>query len=169
MKANEQEALMSDNDAVEIFEENTVISLFDELDKEIHFYEIASIEHNEKFYELLQPVDKLEGIGEDEAVIFEYVFEEGDTQKVFKPIYDEELLNEVFSVYLRGIADYDFDEESCDCGCEDCDCDDECDHGENCGCEGDCECTHEHVHSEECKHSESKETINKDKKFTTKK
>ena len=130
----EDKERLEDNGAVEIFEEDSTITLFDEVNNPMEFYEIASIEYDEKFYELLQPVEKVEGIEEDEAVIFEYEVEEGTTDKIFKPIFDEELLNTVFDVYLRAVSDYSFD----DCGCDCCNCDD-CDH------------EHEHDH-ENCDH-----------------
>ncbi|MDR2202117.1 MAG: DUF1292 domain-containing protein [Clostridiales bacterium] len=105
-----------DNGAVEIFDTDTVITLFDDDGNPIEFYEIASVEYGERFYELLRPVEPIDGIGEDEAVIFEYEVEDGTTDKLFKPIYDETLLSAVFDVYLRAAAD-------CECGCGDgCDC-----------------------------------------------
>ncbi len=128
----EDKERLEDEGAVEIFEEDSTITLFDEENNPIEFYEIASIEYNERFYELLQPVEKVEGIEEDEAVIFEYEVEEGTTEKIFKPLFDEELLNSVFNVYLRAVSDYSFDD--CGCGCSDC---------------GDCDCEHEHTHNHE--------------------
>ena len=58
----EDKERLEDNGAVEIFEEDSTITLFDEENNPIEFYEIASIEYDEKFYELLQPVEKVEGI-----------------------------------------------------------------------------------------------------------
>ena len=109
------------HDNVEIFTEDSVITLYDEENNPIDFFEIASIEYEEKFYELLQPVETIEGVDEDEAVIFEYSVDEDD-EKLFKPIFDEELLESVFSLYLAASADF----ESCGCGC------DSCGHGHDC-------------------------------------
>ncbi|MDE6399103.1 MAG: hypothetical protein K2L51_07260, partial [Clostridiales bacterium] len=69
------------NANVEIFEEDSVIELFDENEQAVKFREIASIELDGKFYEILQPVEAMEGIGEDEAVIFEYTEEEGSDER----------------------------------------------------------------------------------------
>lgn len=112
---NLDEEVIGDSEAVEIFEENTVITLYDDENNAIEFYEIASIEYNEKFYELLQPVEPVDGIGEDEAVIFEYEVDGENSEKLFKPLFDEELLETVFDIYLKAVSEYD-----CDCGCEDC-------------------------------------------------
>ena len=82
---------MEENKAhVEIYDDDSVVELFDENDKSVEFREIASIELDGKFYELLQPVEPLDGIGEDEAVIFEYT--EGDTpdERNFTPLRSEE-------------------------------------------------------------------------------
>lgn len=126
----EEKEKFDDGSAVEIFDGNSTITLYDDDENPIEFYEIASIEYNEKFYELLQPVEKMEDVGEDEALIFEYEVEEGTTDKLFKPIFDEALLSEVFDVYLRAVADYSFD---------DCECDGNCDcHDGHCDCGGDC-------------------------------
>lgn len=113
---------------VEIYEDDSVVELFDENDNAVKFREIASIELDGKFYELLQPVEPLDGIGEDEAVIFEYT--EGDTpdDRNFTPLFDEQILEKVFNEYLKAASE-------CDCDC----CDEECD-DEECGCG----CHHHH-------------------------
>lgn len=47
------------NANVEIFEEDSVIELYDEKEQAVQFREIASIELDGKFYELLQPVEQI--------------------------------------------------------------------------------------------------------------
>ena len=126
------------NGNVEIFEDDSVIELFDENEQAVQFREIASIELDGKFYELLQPVEPLDGIGEDEAVIFEYT--EGDTPDEcnFTPLFDEKLLERVFNEYLKAVSDADCDCCECDdCHCEHDDCDDD---------DCDCGCGHHHAH-----------------------
>ena len=119
---------------VHIFEEESIIELFDENEKAVEFREIASIELDGRFYELLQPVEPLEGIGEDEAVIFEYTQGESEDERNFTPLFDEQLLECVFNEYLKAVSDH-------DCGCCDCDCDD-CHGDHECDCDGehDCDC-----------------------------
>lgn len=128
---------MEDNNNVEIFEDDSIIQLFDENNKPIDFYEIASIELDGKFYELLQPKELLDGIGEDEAVILEYEIDEKADVKNFKPISDESLLNRIFDEYLRAVSD-----EDCECGCGHCDGDCDCDDEEDDSCECNCESCH---------------------------
>ena len=106
---------IDDLNAVEIFGEDAIITLYNDEDEPIDFFEIASIEHDEKFYELLQPVEKTEGIEEDEAVIFETVTQDaGDDEKLYKPVFEESILEAVFSLYLQAAADF----ESSGCGSE---------------------------------------------------
>lgn len=118
-------------DNVEIFEDSSVITLYDDDENPVEFYEIACVELDDKFYGLLQPVEPMEGLGEDEAIIFEIKSGKDDEEDMFVPIGDEQILENVFSEYVKAVSDM----ESCDCcHCEDCEDDD---------CEGDCECRHE--------------------------
>lgn len=133
---------------VEIYDDESVIELFDENDQAVKFTEIASIELDGKFYELLQPVEPMDGIGEDEAVIFEYEDVEDSDERNFTPVFDEELLDRVFNAYLRAASELACECEECDCDecdCEECDCEEgECDcHEDEDGC--DCGC-HRHDH-----------------------
>ena len=115
--------MKDENNNVEIFTEDSVVTLYDDENNPIDFFEIASVEYEQKFYELLQPVEVVEGIDEDEAVIFEYSVDEESGDKLFKPIFDEALLDNIFSLYLSASADF----ESCGCGCS------ECGHEHGCG------------------------------------
>lgn len=120
---------------VEIYEDESVIELFDENEQAVQFREIASIELDGKFYELLQPVEPMEGIGEDEAVIFEYT-EGEDDERNFTPLFNEKLLERIFDEYLKAASELD-----CDCcDCEDCNGEHECHHGDHDCKDGDCDC-----------------------------
>lgn len=112
---------------VEIYDDDSVIELLDEQENAVKFRELASIELDGKFYSLLQPVEPMEGIGEDEAVIFEYTEDEESDERNFTPLYDEKLLERVFNEYLKAVSD----------GCDCCDCDD-------------CDCEHEHCDDDDC-------------------
>ncbi len=123
---------------VEVFDDDEVITLTDDDGNPVDFYEVACIEYKGDFYALMQPVEPMEGLGEDEALIFK-VREEDEDNDVFEPVYDESVLEAVFNEYLNAMAEA---EEGCDCcECDDCkgehDCEDEHD------CEGDC-CEHHH-------------------------
>lgn len=133
------------NNDVELIDDDEVITLYDDDNKPVKFYEVACIEYQGEFYALMQPVEPMEGLGEDEALIFK-VREEDEDNDVFEPVTDESVLDAVFNEYLNAIADA---EDGCGCGCgcghdHDCDCDDECE------CDGECDCEKEHEHEHEC-------------------
>lgn len=125
---------------VEIFDDSNIVTLYDEEEKPIDFYEVACIELNDKYYGLMQPVEPMEGLAEDEAVIFEIQHTEGEEDDMFIPLFDEQVLEAVFNEYMEAAA--------CECG-GDCRCDGECDCDDGCGDECDCEdggcgCHHHH-------------------------
>lgn len=121
---------------VELLDEDEIITLYDDDNKPVKFYEVACIEYQGEFYALMQPVEPMEGLGEDEALIFK-VREEDEDNDVFEPVTDERVLDAVFDEYLKAAAEA---ADECGCGCEhNCDCDhDGCD----CDHHGDDECDH---------------------------
>jgi len=125
---------------VEIIDEDEVITLYDDDGKPVKFSEVACIEYQGEFYALMQPVEPMEGLGEDEALIFK-VREEDEDNDVFEPVTDESVLDAVFDEYLKALAEA---EDGCECG--ECDCDhcdgDDCGHCDDDGC--DCGCEHHH-------------------------
>ena len=126
---------VKNDENVELIDEEEIITLSDDEGKPVDFYEVACIEYQGEFYALLQPVEPLEGLADDEALIFKVTEEDEDTD-VFEPVHDESVLDAVFNEYLKALAEA---EEGC------CDCD-ECNHGD-CDCDdGDCDCGHHHHH-----------------------
>lgn len=128
----------TEND-VEIIDEDEVITLYDDDNKPVKFYEVACIEYKGDFYALMQPVEPMEGLGEDEALIFK-VREEDEDNDVFEPVTDENVLEAVFNEYLNAVAEAEDGCDCCDCGCDHEGCDH--DHGHDC-CDGEgCNCEH---------------------------
>lgn len=78
------------------------IKLYDENDKATEFEQIALIPLNNSVYVLLKPVDKMEGVADDEAVVFELVddVENGDTLHV---VMEDETIDLVFNEYKKMI------------------------------------------------------------------
>lgn len=100
-----------------------IITLVDMDDNDVDFYHVATIDYKDKWYIFLQPVEPMEGVADDEVIIYELGVDEDGNDK-FISIEDETLLNEVFEEFLK-------QEAEC-CGCEDCD--GECE--DDCGCNG---------------------------------
>lgn len=68
--------------------------------EEIDFVEIAGIAHKGNFYAILQPVELLEGMAEDEALVFR-VSRDEDGNDRFEIELDDEIIDAVFTEYNR--------------------------------------------------------------------
>lgn len=84
--------LMEDND--------DIITLLSANGEEVNFVEIAGIVHEKKFYAILQPVQKLEGMSDDEALVFRVSRGENGEDK-FEIELDEYIIDAVFKEYER--------------------------------------------------------------------
>lgn len=68
--------------------------------EEVDFIEIAGIAYEGKFYLILQPVELLEGMGEDEALVFEVYKDENGNDKLEIELSDP-VIDAVFEEYNR--------------------------------------------------------------------
>ena len=68
--------------------------------EEVEFVEIAGIAHAGNFYAILQPVELLEGMDDDEALVFK-VTKDSDGNDNFEIELDDEVLDAVFAEYNR--------------------------------------------------------------------
>ena len=85
-----------------LFDDNNVdpIVLYNEKGEEISFEQIALIPLEERIFAILKPMEKTEGVGEDEALVFEVV--EGETEEdeeYLNLVSDMKIIDEVFKVY----------------------------------------------------------------------
>ena len=78
------------------------ITLMDEKGKQISFEQIAMIVHEvkkeKKLFAILKPVDKIEGLGENEAIVF-LVDQDKDGNTILKIEEDEDVAIDVFDEY----------------------------------------------------------------------
>ncbi|MBQ2893964.1 MAG: DUF1292 domain-containing protein [Clostridia bacterium] len=81
-------------------EEDSIVTLTSADGQEIDFVEIAGIALRGNFYVILQPVELLEGMGEDEALVFK-VTQDRDGEDHFNIELDDEIISEVFDEYYR--------------------------------------------------------------------
>ncbi len=88
---------MSNIDKLFDEENNENIILYDENDKEVEFEQVAVIPLNESVYAMLKPVSPIEGVGEDEALVFE--LREIEDEEMLVIVTDEKIVTEVFEVY----------------------------------------------------------------------
>ena len=80
------------------FADDDIVTLLSANGEEIDFVEIAGIAHNGKFYAILQPVELLDGMDDDEALVFE-VSRGEDGEDKFSIVTDDEILDIVFEKY----------------------------------------------------------------------
>lgn len=67
--------------------------------EEIEFVEIAGINLDGNFYVILQPVELIEGMDEDEALVFSLI--RGEENDQYSIVIDEEIIDKVFEEYNR--------------------------------------------------------------------
>lgn len=79
---------------------NEPISLYDEEDNEVKFEQVAIIPDDEKIYAILKPIDELEGVADDEAIVFLVDYDdEGNCVLVIEK--DEPTAIRVFDKYYQ--------------------------------------------------------------------
>ena len=81
-------------------EEDDIITLRSDNGEEVDFIEIAGIAHKGEFYVILQPVELLEDMEEDEAIVFK-VKRGKDGEDKFEIELDDEIIDAVFAEYNR--------------------------------------------------------------------
>ena len=77
-----------------------IVTLLSATGEEIDFVEIAGIAHQGNFYAILQPVELIEGMDDDEALVFKVSRGENGEDK-FEIELDDEIIDAVFKEYNR--------------------------------------------------------------------
>ncbi len=76
------------------------ITLYDEDNKAVKFEQVAIIPENENIYAILKPIDDLDGVADDEAIVFLVDFDEdGNSMLVIEQ--DEPTAIKVFDKYYQ--------------------------------------------------------------------
>ncbi|MGN0823792.1 MAG: DUF1292 domain-containing protein [Candidatus Coproplasma sp.] len=75
------------------------IKLTNEDGTELVFNQVAVIEQDEKIFAILTPVSDIEGVSDDEAIVFRV--DERDGEHVLALEEDEEVAMEVFEKYIK--------------------------------------------------------------------
>lgn len=79
------------------------IVMVDEEGNEVEFEQIAILPYEGSIYALLMPLTPLEGVGEDEAIVF--VIEEQDGEANLAIVDDLDIIDGVFELYESLVAD----------------------------------------------------------------
>ena len=78
---------------------NDNIILYDENNNQTEFEQVAIIPLNDKLYAILKPATKIEGVNEDEALVF--VLEETDDEESLVICDDFKVVDKVFEEYYK--------------------------------------------------------------------
>ena len=83
-------------------DEDDIVELTTDDGKKLKFYFVGTIEYKGKNYSAFEPAEEIEGMSEDDLVIFELA--EGDEEGAdLLPIEDEKLLDEVFEEFCKAL------------------------------------------------------------------
>lgn len=80
--------------------EDDIITLLTENGEEVDFVEVAGIAYHGNYYVILQPVELLDGMDEDEALVFKVVRGADGTDK-FSIELNDEIIDAVFESYYK--------------------------------------------------------------------
>ena len=75
------------------------IKLFNEDNQEVEFEQIALVPINDKTYVILKPANEMEGIADDEALVF--VIDEIDDEDCLVIVEDDAIVDQVFEEYYK--------------------------------------------------------------------
>ena len=91
-------------------EEPDIVELTDENGKVMKFYHIGTIEFKNAYYAAFQAAEEIEGVDEDELIIFEVADGEEEESELL-PIEDQDLLDEVYEEFCRVLDEEDEEPE----------------------------------------------------------
>lgn len=84
--------------------EDDIVTLTTDDGKKLKFYFVGTIEHKGKTYSAFEPAEEIEGVSEDDLIIFELSGDDEETADLL-PVEDEKLLDEVFEEFCKALDD----------------------------------------------------------------
>ena len=75
------------------------ITLYNENNEAVEFIQIAVVPIDDDLYAILKPATEIEGVAEDEAIVF--AFEEHEGEESMSIVTDDEVIDLVFEEYYR--------------------------------------------------------------------
>lgn len=91
--------------------EDEIVELTTEDGKKLKFYFVGTIEYKGKFYSAFEPAEQIDGIEDDDLIIFELSGDDEETADLL-PVEDEALLDEVFEEFCRVLEEDELAEEA---------------------------------------------------------
>ena len=86
-----------------IFDENNSenITLFNENGEPVDFEQVALIPYNEENFIILKPVELLDGMSENEALVFRLIFDYETEEEILRIVTEDDVIDAVFDIYDR--------------------------------------------------------------------
>lgn len=88
-----------------------IVTLTTDDGKKLKFYFVGTIEYKGKNYSAFEPAEQIDGIEDDDLVIFEVSGEDEETADLL-PVEDDKLLDEVFEEFCRVLEEDELAEEA---------------------------------------------------------
>ncbi|MBE5750427.1 MAG: DUF1292 domain-containing protein [Clostridiales bacterium] len=88
-----------------------IVELTTDDGKKLKFYFVGTIEYKGKNYSAFEPAEEIDGIEDDDLVIFELAGDDEETADLL-PVEDEKLLDEVFEEFCRVLEEDELAEEA---------------------------------------------------------
>lgn len=92
-------------------EDEEIVELTADDGRKLKFYFVGTIEYKGKNYSAFEPAEQIDGIDDDDLIIFELSGDDEETAELL-PIEDEGLLNEVFEEFCRVLEEDELAEEA---------------------------------------------------------
>lgn len=92
-------------------ENDDIVELTTEDGKVLKFYFVGTIEYKGKFYSAFEPAEQMEGVEDDDLIIFELSGDDEETAELL-PVEDEALLDEVFEEFCRVLEEEEMADEA---------------------------------------------------------
>ena len=92
-------------------EDEDIVELVTDDGKKLKFYFVGTIEYKGKNYSAFEPAEEIDGMEDDDLVIFELAGDDEETADLL-PVEDEKLLDEVFEEFCRVLEEDELAEEA---------------------------------------------------------
>ena len=79
--------------------DDRIVTLLSSHGEDIDFIDIAGVVYKGRYYSILQPLKLLEGMGEDEALVFHVTNVNGEDK--FDLVMDDKIIDAVFNEYYK--------------------------------------------------------------------
>ena len=92
-------------------EDEDIVELVTDDGKKLKFYFVGTIEYKGKNYSAFEPAEEIDGMEDDDLVIFELAGDDEETADLL-PVEDEKLIDEVFEEFCRVLEEDELAEEA---------------------------------------------------------